>query len=74
MLKVKKFKKKTKKGGHKSYDDPKCRKSQDDHSVFTLLLKSDFNTILACLGVTCIDVWELVNICRQKEIGGSQLY
>ena len=66
MLKVKKFKKKTKKGGHKSYDDPKCRKSQDDHSVFTLLLKSDFNKTLACLGVTCIDVWELLIVLSPK--------
>ena len=42
-------------GGHKFFDDKKVgsHKMTTD-SVFKLFKKTDFNTILACLGVRCM--------------------
>ena len=47
-------------GGHKIFDDHNVRSHiMTTDNVFILFKKTDFNTILSCLGVRCIDGGEV---------------
>ena len=61
-------------GGHKIFDDQNVvsHKMTTD-SVFTLFIKTDFDTILACLGGKVYQWWGVIKFLMSKY-GGSQFY